>query len=477
MELREHCGFCVTHTLHDAYNFIKDLRHRGKEGVGIGAVSNERIDAIKWIGPMERFDVNALHIIFPVRKYGYHTFFAHCRYATRGQEDRLLEDTHPFVIGGTVTRKKSHIHIRDCEAAIVHNGQVDIASLGLANAPSALDNRCDTESLLHYYREKSELEILRNIPGAYTLAIADKRKKEVIVLRDRTGLRPGFLGYKDGKYCVASEDITIRKNGGIAIENLAPGTAYYLSPKGDYRKEQVVQPNLRHCFFEWNYFSDVESTLDHVPVASVRYFLGEEHAREFRPGDAHVTAFLPRCPEPAARRYADITGIPFVEALVKQKNERAFMGTREEERKTSIEETLEIHPDIGTSLQGKNVVLIDDSLVRGNNSIYARDLLRGIGVNKIYLLSYTPPIGIMGNDGAPRGCMFGVDMPPTDKFIARNRTQEQISEMLGMHIHYLSISGMLRAFQKAGMPSENLCTYCIGGGHPFDFEASRIENH
>ncbi len=465
-EIHDHCGLCVTHTLHDAYNFIKDLRHRGKEATGIVAVSDNRIDALKWTGTLERFDIQALHLIFPVENYGYHTFLAHCRYATRGREDRLLEDAHPFVIGGTITRKTNHIHIRDCETATVHNGQVDIA---LISSSPHLEDLCDTEALLYYYRDKGELELLRTIPGAYTLAIADKRKKEVIVLRDKTGLRPGFLGFKDGKHCMASEDITIKKNGGFIIENLMPGCAYYFSPAGAYRKEFVVQSIPRHCFFEWNYISDVESTLNDVPVASLRGFLGEELGKEFKPQDAHLVTFLPRCPEAAARRYAETTQIPFAWVFIKQRSDRAFMGTREEDRKKSIEETLEIRPDIGESLQGKNLVLVDDSIVRGNNSLRARDLLYGAGVKKIYLASYTPPIGIIGDDAMPRGCLFGVDMPPHDKFIARNRNLEEIREHMKMEIYYLSVNGMLQAFKRAGMPKENLCTYCIGGIHPFIF--------
>jgi len=89
-------------------------------------------------------------------------------------------------------------------------------------------------------------------------------------------------------------------------------------------------------------------------------------------------------------------------------------------------------------------------------------------VKKAYLGSYTPKIGIVGADGNPRGCLFGVDMPPTDTFIARGRTQEDINKELAMEVGYLSVDGMLNVFESMGMSREHLCTFCIGGKHPYE---------
>ena len=108
------------------------------------------------------------------------------------------------------------------------------------------------------------------------------------MLRDRTGIKPGVLGWKDGKYGVASEDIAFRKNGGDYIEDLDPGTVYYLSPEGDYSKEAIVKPDVRHCFFEWNYIADVDSNLNQVSARRVRETLGEVLAEEFQPSDADL---------------------------------------------------------------------------------------------------------------------------------------------------------------------------------------------
>ncbi|HCL29748.1 MAG TPA: hypothetical protein DIC52_15075 [Candidatus Latescibacteria bacterium] len=467
--VRHNCGFCVAHTLHDAYSFLRSLQHRGREAAGIAAVGEGRIDVIKWAGGVDRFDVTDLHKIFPSPNY--HTYMAHVRYATRGSKEKILDDAHPHVLGGQVEDRGNHILIRDCEMAAVHNGQVDLSHFSDVDL-SRSKSSCDTEALLYMYRRDGEHEFLRKVPGAYAMAIADWRKRDVIVMRDRTGIKPGVLGWKDGKYGVASEDIAFRKNGGDFIEDLDPGAIYYLSPEGDFSKESIIEPQRAHCFFEWNYIADVDSNLNHLSVRRVREVLGEILAEEFRPPDADVVTFLPRCPEVAARSYARSVGLPFVPMFYKMRGERSFQGSNAEDRKQSIDSNLHVLPGMRSQVAGKTVVLIDDSIVRGNNSLRARDLLyEQLGVKKAYLVSYTPPIGILPDDGIARGCMFGVDMPPNppagEGFIARGRDTEQISQKMGMPVIYVSVPGMLRAFQHLGLENDDLCTYCIGGDHPF----------
>ena len=129
-------------------------------------------------------------------------------------------------------------------------------------------------------------------------------------------------------------------------------------------------------------------------------------------------------------------------------------------------------PDAHDRLHGRTVAVIDDSIIRGNNSAHARKLLYEQGhVKKAYLISYTPPVGIIGPDNEPRGCLFGVDMPINDRFIARNEnknsTVDEISKKMGMEVKYLSVDGMLKTFEKIGLTKDNLCYFCIGGEHPF----------
>ena len=470
-EIGHNCGLCVTHSLRDAYLFIQSLQHRGREATGIAAIGNERIDVVKWKGPVNTFDLTDLYKIFP--SHDYHSYMAHVRYATRGRKDQILKDAHPLVIGGKEENRGNHILIRDCELVGVHNGQVNEEYLGEVDKDT-LRTGCDTEALLHFFRNKGEEEFLKQIPGSYTIAIADRRRKDIVVLRDRTGIKPGVLGWKDGKYGMASEDVAFRKNGGEFIEDLDPGSVYYLTPEGNFRKQRVTESRIAHCFFEWNYLSDYESVLNGISVRKARELLGKILAEEFHPDDADLVTFLPRCPEAAARSYARKTGIPFMPLFYKMRGERAFQGSTVDDRKKSINENLHLSPRINELpikefLKGKSIISIDDSMVRGNNSKRERNLLYEIaGAKKVYHVNYTPPIGIVGKDGVPRGCMFGVDMPPDDNFIARGRTQEEISDEMNMPVVYISLEGMLKVYKELGISEENLCTYCIGGRHPFE---------
>ncbi len=462
-DIGHNCGLCVTHTLHDAYSLIKSLQHRGREAAGIAAIGHDRIDAIKWKGQVNRFDLTDLYKIFPSQRY--HTYMAHVRYATRGRKDKILEDAHPHVIGGRSELHGDHIIMTGCEVVGVHNGQVDLSHLEAVSGYD-LETGCDTEILLHMYREMGEHEIIRRIPGAYTMAIADSQRDDIVVLRDRTGIKPGVLGWKDGKYGIASEDIAFRKNGGSFVEDLTPGSIYYLGSDGDYRKEEVAAPEPRYCFFEWNYLADLDSVVNGISVRRVRECLGEMLAEEFKPDGIDLVTFLPRSPEVAARIYAKALGLEFTPVFYKMRGERSFQGSTSSDRQTSIIQNLHLLPFM-ESLRGKKLITIDDSIVRGNNSRRERELLyETAGVREAIHLNYSPPIGIVGDDGVERGCLFGVDMPPDDDFIARDRSIEEISTEMGMPVRYISFEGMLKAYEKLGMAGEDLCTYCIGGRHP-----------
>lgn len=141
-EISHNCGLCTTHSLRDIYLFINSLQHRGREATGIAAIGTERIDVIKWKGPVNTFDLTDLYKIFPSQDY--HSYMAHVRYATKGRKDRILEDAHPHVIGGKEENRGNYILIRDCEMVGVHNGQVNEIYLTEVDK-EVLKTGCDTE--------------------------------------------------------------------------------------------------------------------------------------------------------------------------------------------------------------------------------------------------------------------------------------------------------------------------------------------
>jgi len=482
---REHCGLVVTHDLQDLYDMMKSLNHRGREAAGIAAIG-DTIDVMKWSGAVSAFDWVDISKLFDSTKSQYHTFIGHVRYATKGRKDKILQDTHPHTIGGNTIDYGNHILVQNCDAVIAHNGQIADKYLQSIDK-SKLKTGCDTEALLHFFKENGEQGILRQIPGSYTLAIAAKDRKDVIVLRDSFGIKPGVLGEKNGKSIVSSEDVAFIENGGKWTSNLEPGVIYYLEPKGGYREERIMKPNhIAHCMFEWKYVSSVNSNLDSISVRTYRDEVGKTLAEEFHPDDIDIISFVPRCPQTTSRsfaqEYAKIhqknIGDMYRSVFYKRNSSRSFIESTSEERAKSISDNLYIVPQIANELRGKVLCLIDDSVIRGNNSVRAIKLAYEQGVKKIYFVSYTPPIGIIGEDGIPRGCNLGVDMPPEDNFIIRkideasgkqaNRTYSEVGEKLGAEVYFLSREGMFKTFEKLGMPRDHLCAYCVGGSHPFD---------
>ncbi|MFW6230741.1 MAG: hypothetical protein ACOC32_01825 [Nanoarchaeota archaeon] len=465
------CGICLTHSLHDLYSFLKALQHRGREAVGIAGISRDRIDVMKWAGPLQTFDLKTIiHNFHQItRGHSHKTFLGHVRYATRGRKDRILEDAHPITIGGKEIHRGNHTYILDCDAIAIHNGQIDTGPL--LKKIEITDPQPDTQALLHYALKRGYHSIPKEIPGSYTFIYVQKGKNYVTILRDKHGMMPATLGEKDGRIVFSSEDIALRKNGALVKKDMEPGSAYLVSLTGQKAKHHLEEENRKHCFFQWNYIGDSQSTIEAVSVSTVRRKLGEALALHARPNVDLVT-FVPRCPETAAESYAEARNIPFLHVFYKPRSERSFQGPTSEERRSSIMSNLYIYPIINGQpshefLKGKRVAMVDDSIIRGNNAKHARDLLLEQGAGEVHLLSYTPKVGIIGKDNKKRGCTFGIDMPPDDDFIAREKTDEEITEAMGMHVHYMPYEAMLDAFEDCGMPREHLCHYCIGGEHPF----------
>lgn len=475
-EVIEHnCGLALAHTLHDLHSMMLAQEHRGQEAAGICAVGDERIDVLKWVGGLGFFGKDNLYRIFPSTSY--HTFFGHVRYSTSGKKDPrdILLGAHPHTVGGSVIDHGNHILILGCEKAMVQNGNVDVSSLeGIVRAN--LKTGCDTEALLHYYAEQGARNILRNIPGAYTLIVADQRRKEIMVMRDPTGIRIGVLGVKGGKFCVASEDTAIRKNGGTPQGDLSPGAIYYFDHDGQIVKTQVIdeteiEGNLAHCMFEYLYLADPDSVIDGVSVRFLRGLLGSQMAREYAPEVDFVT-YVPRSPEAAAKKYAEILGVPCFDVFYKPNSRRSFIEGTTEARVAVTKENFFLLPSAMERIAGKRCIVVDDSIVRGTVVRRVQELLyTEAKVANAELFSYTPPIGIIGDDGIPRGCLYGVDMPPTDKFITRidgrNATGKQINKRAGMPVRFLSRAGLNSVFERVGLPPTELCMYCIGGKAPY----------
>jgi len=467
-EINSECGFNIGHTSHDTYNMSKATQNRGREGSGIGVKTTEgTIDVHKWLGEVTRFRLEniASNLVGVI-------FCGHNRYSTSGAKDpqALLNASHPHVIGGEDHIYPEHIVTRNASACCVHNGNIPPEFLSDISL-EGLRSDCDTERFLHLYKKIGEKELIRRVPGAYSVAIFDAERDEAIVMRDSHSMRPCHIGIKDGRYIAASEDFAIKEIGGRPIRELGGGEIAYIKNR-DIRIETVYPQNPQICFFENNYLANHDSTCQGVRVWDIRFELGRQLAREFRPGDADIVTYVPDCPEPYARGYAEETRLQgnevrFQELFDKRKSERSFMGSEQELRKKSISNNLYLKDNI--DVRGKIIVLIDDSIVRGNVSQEAVQQLLKAGAKRVYFISGTPPIGAIVNR-EPRGCYYGVDIDPlSDKFAIReNGSPAAIASKIGAtSVHYISEDGMFKAYAKFGLDRGEFCTYCIGGPKPF----------
>ncbi|MBI4019884.1 MAG: hypothetical protein HY367_01015 [Candidatus Aenigmarchaeota archaeon] len=469
---REECGIVVAHSLHDTYKALKALQHRGQEAAGIAAMTGKSVSAVRWKGLVDNFSLRYLHTLLDGG-----VFIGHVRYSTSGSREKILKDAHPHCTGGNdflygegrllaeggdmesilQEGRGSHIITTDARTAAIHNG-----TLVDHNELTNKTDECDTRTLLKLYSEIGPEELLRKIPAAYSAAFLNANNREVVCVRDRFGIRPCWIGKKDGKYVIASEDRAIMEIGGTPIREVAPGEAVYIKD-GEFEAKQIIDPETRFCFFEYVYLAHPESTFNGHKVREARYRLGVELAGEFRPPDADMVSFVPNAPEPVARGYSSESDLPFAELFYKMREEdRSFMIPHGHGRSESIERNLYVLDNV--NLEGKNIVLVDDSIVRGNVSQVAVMKLKKAGARKVYFLSASPPIGIRLN-GENTGCLYGVDMPPTDNFaIKRCGSVERIRDEMGADaLHYISFDGLYRAIQLTERQS---CNYCISGIRP-----------
>jgi len=454
----DHCGIVVCHSLHDTYKALKAIQHRGQDTAGIAAKNRHGVDILRWQGYVDNFSLENMHKILNGS-----LFIGHVRYATYGEKntDALFQGAHPrFIDTDNITeyRDPPHPHLiaRGATKAIVHNGTL----VGV----SCDGDLIDTDIMLRAYSKNGIEWVMKCFPASYASAILDMRRDEVVVFRDRHGIRPLWIGEKDGRVVAASEDVAIWDIGGKPIREVRPGEAVYIDMEGtDIRSNQVVEPspNTSLCFFEFNYNSAASSTLDGKSIKDVGYRIGMILASEYTP-DVDFVTYIPNRPKSMARGYSDSRGLPFVEVFYKVRMERAFLGPTREKRAQSIGSNLFILDNV--DLRGKRIVVVDDSVVRLTNAPDAAKKLRDRGAEWIALVLGTPVIGPV-IDGEEHGCLFGVDMPPGDDFaIQRCGDLDGIKKESGFDdVYYISTDGLAHAH---GVPSEQRCMYCIGGPNP-----------
>jgi amidophosphoribosyltransferase len=283
--------------------------------------------------------------------------------------------------------------------------------------------------------------VMRNLKGSYSvLYIADSGDNPYLfAMTDPRKVRPLALGKANGTYILASETRVFKKINFEYVKDIPGGSVVVIDPKGNIYEKQIIKKQEYPCMFEFVYFAKPDSRINGRSIHTTRQEIGHILAKE-QPSTADIVIPVPESGRRYAIGYAQESGIPLDEGIMKDKDERSFIQQTQEHREKVVEEGLSF---LRAVLEGKRVVLVDDSIVRGTN---IRKIIRGmrnVGAKEVHVRIGCPPLI------AP--CYLGIDMRSKKEFIARNadesiKTPEQIAEEIGADsLGYLSLEGLKKA--------------------------------
>ena len=421
------------------------LQHRGQESAGIAVTDGARLIVHKDMGLVSQvFEEDTLQALPGQLAIG------HVRYSTTGSSE--MRNAQPFAR----TRDGSFI-------ALAHNGNLvntDELRAHLLQNGHVFESTSDTEiiaALLAEHPSRDIREALRDIipqlRGAFSAVLLTK--DEVIGFRDPYGVRPLVLGRLDNRYCLASESAGLDILGARLVREIEPGEICVIDKDG-YHIEQVVDRRREAlCVFEFIYFARPDSVMKGQTLYNARSRMGEELAAE-SPVEADMVIPVPDTGNSAAIGYAARSGIPFGEALIKNRYiGRTFIDPEDRVRKLGIK--MKFNP-LSSAIRGQRLVVVDDSIVRGNTTRALVRVLFEAGAKEVHLRVSSPPIVFP--------CFYGIDMADQDEFVAFGKSVEEISRELGAtSVAYLSLEGLMRA-TEVGDGQDHFCTACFNGDYP-----------
>jgi amidophosphoribosyltransferase len=305
---------------------------------------------------------------------------------------------------------------------------------------STRDRMLNSETLFAAVRN-----VHRRLRGSYAV-VALIAGHGLLAFRDPYGIRPLAVGRSaDGTYMVASETVALEGSGHVFERYVAPGEAVFIDLQGQLHAQQCAEsPTLNPCMFEFVYLARPDSVLDGISVYQARLNLGETLAQRVistvPPNEIDVIIPIPESSRPSATQLAHLLGIPYREGFVKNRYVgRTFIMPGQGVRKKSVRQKLNV---IGSEFKGRNVLLVDDSIVRGTTSREIVQMAREAGARKVYLASAAPPVRYPN--------VYGIDMPTKDELVAHDRTVEEVRELIGCDaLIYQDVEGMKRAVLKA----------------------------
>jgi len=449
-EIKEHCGLFGIYRHPDAarlaYLGLFALQHRGEESAGIVASNGQGMTKHIGMGLVEEvFAEEDLALLKGSSAIG------HTRYSTTGSS--LLKNAQPL-----------QVEYSRGPIAIAHNGNLINALVlrdELEARGSIFQTTIDSEVILHLladpdyaHFEKALTDTLQKLRGAFSLVIL--REDELIGARDPNGFRPLCIGTLGDATVLCSETCALDILGAKFVREVEPGEVVIINREGLRSLKPFPSVTPSHCIFEHVYFARPDSTIFGDSVHKVRQRLGRQLARE-HPADADVVIPVPDSGNSAALGYSLESGIPFEFGMMRNHYVgRTFIQPKQQTR--DFQARVKFNP-VSAALEGKRVVVVDDSIVRGTTCKTRLRSIRDAGAREIHMRVSCPPI--------MHPCFYGIDFPTKNELIARTHSLEEIRVFLEVDtLGFISLEGMLGAVSG---PKENYCTACYSGKYPLPF--------
>jgi amidophosphoribosyltransferase len=450
------------------YDGLIALQHRGQDAAGI-ATFDGRFHLKKGEGLVR--DVFRQKNMDRLRGTA---GIGHVRYPTVGSGS--LEDSQPFIVTAPVG------------IALAHNGNItnfrgvkdDLAR----THRRYIDSDCDCEVILNVFADELDLKLARNgtsakitpdavfkavarvfrdVKGAYS-AVGYLASGGLVAFRDPFGIKPAIMGTREElsgrtSWCVASESVALDMLGYAVARDIQPGEAVYITDEGELHARVVAEASHHPCIFEWIYFARPDSMIDEISVYRTHVRLGEALARQIAHAGVRFDAVIPvpDSARAAATGLAAKLGVPYREGFVKNRYiGRTFIMPGQKERRQNLKHKLNA---IKLEFEGKDVLILDDSIVRGNTSRELVAMARRAGARKVYLASYSAPI--------QHPCVYGIDMSTRQELMARERDNGQVAKALGADaVFYQTVADMNDAVREGTPSFEHFCNACFTGRYP-----------
>jgi amidophosphoribosyltransferase len=451
---REACGIFGIYRHPEAaaltYFGLYALQHRGQESAGIAVANNMQIVEHKGMGLVsDVFDMDQLDRLDGGSAIG------HVRYSTTGSS--ILTNAQPF-----------HVHHRKKSYAVAHNGNIVNAHIlknELEQAGSIFQTTMDTEIFLHLFVknlksgfEQALVETVSRLQGAFSLIMLTS-KGEVIGIKDPHGFRPLCLGKLNGNYVLASETCALDLVEAEFIREINPGEIVIIGEDGIKSIQTAAAAKRAFCIFEFIYFARPDSTIHGQTVYQTRKAHGRRLAQE-APVDADLVMPFPDSGTYAALGYSEESGIPFEMGMIRNHYVgRTFIHPTQSMRDFGVR--IKLNP-VKELLKGKDLIIIEDSIIRGTTIKTRVKALRKLGVRRVHMRVAGPPHRFP--------CHYGIDFSTRGELIAARKSVAALKDFLGLDsLYYLSIEGLLHSTGIEN-PEHHFCKACFDGCYPVSFD-------